>query len=307
MGRFVLKRLLQGVVVVFGVTVVVFVVTRLIGDPVKFILPLEATEEERAARSAELGFDRPILTQFGDYLSDLAQGDFGESLWQRGRSTMEIVLDVLPETFQLVAAGMTLAVLIAVPLGIVASLRPGGVLDRILVTTSLLGLSVPQFWLGLMLLIIFGVELGWFPTGGSGSLKHLVLPAVTLALPTAGRLAMMVRSSMIDELNKQYVKTAKAKGLSYRRVVGLHALRNGSIPAITLTGWELIRMLAGYTVVVEVVFNWPGLGQTAIQAVQRQDLFLLQTIVLVVAAMVVVINIAIDILYKAIDPRVQLA
>jgi peptide/nickel transport system permease protein len=219
---------------------------------------------------------------------------------------MDIVTDVLPETFQLVVAGMTLAVLIAVPLGIVASLRPGGVLDRILVTTSLLGLSVPQFWLGLMLLIIFGVELGWFPTGGSGSFKHLVLPAVTLALPTAGRLAMMVRSSMIDELNKQYVKTAKAKGMSYRRVVGLHALRNGSIPAITLTGWELIRMLAGYTVVVEVVFNWPGLGQTAIQAVQRQDLFLLQTIVLVVAAMVVVINIAIDIIYKAVDPRVQL-
>jgi peptide/nickel transport system permease protein len=158
-----------------------------------------------------------------------------------------------------------------------------------------------------MLLIVFGVELGWFPTAGSNTWKHIVLPAVTLALPTAGRLAMMVRSSMIDELNKQYVKTAKAKGMSYSRVVGLHALRNGSIPAITLTGWEIIRALAGYTVVVEVVFNWPGLGQTAIQAIQRQDLFLLQTIVLVVAVMVVVVNIAIDILYKAVDPRVQLS
>lgn len=306
MGRFVVQRLLQGLLVVVGVTVVVFVVTRLVGDPVKFILPLEATEAQRAARSAELGFDRSIPAQFFDYIGDVARLDFGDSLWQRGRPTLDIVRDTLPKTFQLVAAGMTLAVLLAVPFGIVSALKPGGVLDRILVTTSLLGLSVPQFWLGLMLLIIFGVELGWFPTAGSETFKHIVLPAVTLALPTAGRLAMMVRSSMIDELNKQYVKTAKAKGMPFRRVVGIHALRNGSIPAITLTGWEVIRALAGYTVVVEVVFNWPGLGQTAIQAIQRQDLFLLQTIVLVVAVMVVVINIAVDVLYKAVDPRVQL-
>lgn len=306
MGRYVARRLLSGLVVVFGVTVVVFVVTRMVGDPVKFILPLEATEEQRAARSAELGFDWPIATQFFDYLEDLARLDFGDSLWQRGRSTLDIVGDALPKTFQLVAAGMALSILLAVPLGVLASLKPGRFLDRVLVTTSLLGLSVPQFWLGLVLLIVFGVELGWLPTAGSTSWKHLVLPAVTLALPTAGRLAMMVRSSMIDELNKQYVRTARAKGMPFRRVVGLHALRNGSIPVITLTGWELIRMLAGYTVVVEVVFNWPGLGQTAIQAIERQDLFLLQTIVLVVAVLVVVVNIAIDVLYKAIDPRVQL-
>lgn len=307
MGRFIARRLLQGAIVVIGVTVVVFVVTRMVGDPVKFILPLEATEEQRAARSAELGFDRSIPAQFADYVGDLSRGDFGESLWQRGRPTIDIVGAVLPKTFQLVAAGMTLAVLLAIPFGVLSSLRPGGVVDRLLVTTSLFGLSVPQFWLGLMLLIVFGVELGWFPTAGSGTWKHLVLPSVTLALPTAGRLAMMVRSSMIDELNKQYVKTAKAKGMPFRRVVGLHALRNGSIPVITLTGWEVIRALAGYTVVVEVVFNWPGLGQTAIQAIQRQDLFLLQTIVLVVAVMVVVVNIAVDILYKAVDPRVQLS
>lgn len=307
MGRFIIRRTLQGLVVIVGVTIIVFVVTRLVGDPVKFILPLEATEEQRAARSHELGFDRPILTQFGAYVTDLAQLDFGESLWQRGRGTMDIVGQVLPKTFQLVGAGMLLAVVMAVPLGVVSATRPGTVLDRVLVTTSLLGLSVPQFWLGLILIIVFGVELGWLPTSGTGSFKHLILPALTLALPAAGRLAMMVRSSMIDELNKQYVKTAKAKGMPSVRVVGIHALRNGAIPVITLVGWEVIRALAGYTVIVETVFNWPGLGQTAIQAIERQDLFLLQTIVLVVAVMVVIINVLVDVVYKAVDPRIKVA
>lgn len=307
MGRFVVRRIAQGLLVVLGVTVTVFVVTRMVGDPVKFILPLEATHEEREARRHELGFDRPIVNQFGSYIGDLAKGDFGDSLWQRGRSTMDIVGDALPKTFQLVAAGLLLALLLALPLGILAATRPGRALDRLLVTTSLLGLSVPQFWLGLILIIVFGVELGWLPTAGTGTWKHLVLPSVTLALPAAGRMAMMVRSSMIDELNKQYVKTAKAKGMPSVRVVGMHALRNGSIPVLTLFGWEVIRALAGYTVIVETVFNWPGLGQTAIQAIQRQDLFLLQTIVLVVAVMVVVVNILIDIAYRAVDPRIQVA
>jgi peptide/nickel transport system permease protein len=306
-GRFVVRRTLQGIIVVLGVTVIVFVVTRMVGDPVRFILPLEATEEERAARSAELGFDRPILTQFGDYMGDLAQGEFGESLWQRGRPTMDIVEQVLPKTFQLVGAGILLAIVVALPLGVIAATRPGTALDRLLVTTSLLGLSVPQFWLGLILIIVFGVELGWLPTAGTGSFKHLILPAVTLGLPAAGRIAMMVRSSMIDELNKQYVRTAKAKGMPAWRTVAVHAFRNGSIPVLTLVGWEIIRALAGYTVVVESVFNWPGIGQTTIQAIQRQDLFLLQTIVLVVAVMVVVINVLIDVAYKAVDPRIKVA
>lgn len=307
MGRFVIRRTLQGIVVVLGVTVVVFVVTRMVGDPVRFILPLEATAEERAARSHELGFDRPVVTQFGDYLTDLAEGDFGESLWQRGRSTMDIVQQVLPKTFQLVAAGMVLAAVVALPLGVLAATRPGTAADRLLVTTSLLGLSVPQFWLGLIFIIVFGVQLGWLPTAGTGTWKHLVLPAITLGLPAAGRLAMMVRSSMIDELNKQYVRTAKAKGMPPWRTVGIHALRNGSIPVLTLFGWEVIRALAGYTVVVETVFNWPGIGQTTIQAIQRQDLFLLQTIVLVVAVLVVVINVVVDVAYKAVDPRIKVA
>ncbi|MGH2685438.1 MAG: ABC transporter permease, partial [Actinomycetota bacterium] len=179
MGRFVLRRLAQGIVVILGVTIVVFVVTRMIGDPVKVMLPVEATEEQRALLERQLGFDRPILEQFGEFAADLATFDLGDSLWQR-RSALDIVGEHLPRTFQLVGAGMLVAILLSVPLGVIAALRPGSVLDRVTVTTSLMGLSIPQFWLGLILIIVFSVNWGWFPTSGMGTWKHLVLPAVTL-------------------------------------------------------------------------------------------------------------------------------
>lgn len=306
MGRFAVRRIVQGLIVILGVTVVVFVVTRLVGDPVDVLLPLEATDEQRAAFEHELGFDRPILVQFGTYMGDVVTGDFGESIWQ-SRPAMEIVLEHLPRTFQLVFPAMALMVLFAVPLGILAALRPGKLSDRITVVLSLAGLSIPQFWLGLLLIIVFAVELQWLPPLGFGSVQNLILPVVTLALPAIGRLSMIVRSSMIDELNQQYVKTATAKGIPYSRVVAVHALRNSGIPAITLTGWETIRALAGYSVIVETVFQWPGLGFLAIQSIERQDLVLLQAIVFVIALMVVVINVSVDILYKAVDPRIKLA
>jgi peptide/nickel transport system permease protein len=306
MGRFVARRIAQGVIVIFGVTVVVFVVTRLIGDPVQVMLPLEATPAERAAFAHQLGLDRPIIVQFADYVGQVARGDFGDSLWQN-RPALQIIGERLPLTLELVFSAMALAVLAAIPLGVIAALRPGSLLDRATVTLSLIGLSIPQFWLGLILIVVFAVHLGWFPVAGSGGLDHLILPMITLALPAIGRIAMVVRSSMIDELNQQYVQTAKAKGMPRGRVVGVHALRNSSIPALTLSGWELIRALAGYAVIVEVVFSWPGLGSLAEDAIQRQDLILLQAIVFVVALMVVVINIGIDVLYKAIDPRIKLA
>lgn len=306
MGRFAVRRIAQGLIVILGVTVVVFVVTRMVGDPVDVLLPLEATEEQRAAFERALGFDRPIPIQFADYLGDVVRGDFGESIWQH-RPAMEIVFEHLPRTFQLVIPAMALMVVLAVPLGVLAALRPGKLSDRITVVLSIAGLSIPQFWLGLLLIIVFAVELKWLPPLGFGGLKNLILPMVTLALPAVGRLAMIVRSSMIDELNQQYVKMATAKGLPYSRVVAVHALRNAGIPALTLTGWETIRALAGYSVIVETVFQWPGLGFLAIQSIDRQDLILLQAIVFVVAVMVVVINVLVDILYKAIDPRIQLA
>jgi len=305
MGRFAVRRIAQGFLVIFGVTVMVFVFTRMVGDPVKVMLPLEASPQERAAFKHQLGLDRSIPVQFASYLGHLARGDLGTSLWQR-RPAIDIVLEALPRTLELVLAAIALAVLLAIPLGLLAALRPGRTLDRLAVVLSLAGLSIPQFWLALLLILVFAVRIRLFPTAGMGGPEHLVLPMLALALPALGRIAMIVRSSMIDELNQQYVKTADAKGLPRRRIVGVHALRNASIPALTLTGWELIRALAGYSVVVETVFAWPGVGLLANQALDQQDLILLQAIVFVVALMVVLVNVAIDILYKAVDPRIKL-
>jgi peptide/nickel transport system permease protein len=305
MARFILAKLWQGVFVVLAVVVVVFILTRLIGDPVRVMLPLEATAEQRAAFEAQLGLDRPIGVQFVDYVRDVAVLDFGDSLWQR-RPVMDIILERAPATLLLTFAAIGLAVALSVPLGVVAALRPEGLLDRIVVLISLAGLSIPQFWLGLLFIVFFSLTLGWLPTSGSGSLAHMVLPTLTLAIPAMTRLVMVVRSTMIDQLNTQYVRVLRAKGMTPWRVVAVHALRNSGVPILTLAGWELIRALSGYTVVVESVFAWPGLGLTAIQAIERQDLILLQAIVFLTAIMVVVLNLLIDIASKAFDPRIDL-
>jgi len=305
MGRMAIKRTLDGLIVIIGVVVVVFVITRLIGDPVDVMLPLEATPEQRAAFEAQLGLDRPIAVQFVNYVWDLTRLDFGNSLWL-DRPAMEVVFERLPITLLLVFASIFLATVVAIPLGIVAALNPGSLVDRITVILSLVALSLPQFWLGLLLIVLFSVSLGWLPTGGTGSFAHLVMPAVTLALPAMTRIVMVVRSQMIDELNAQYIKTTEAKGLSDLRIVGVHALRNAAVPVLTLVSWEFIRILSGYTVVVETVFAWPGLGLVALQAIERQDLVLLQAIVFVIAVMVVVFNLVVDVAYKAIDPRIKL-
>jgi peptide/nickel transport system permease protein len=304
MSAFIIKRLYYGLYVVFGVTVVVFVVTRLVGDPISTMLPLEASPEQRAVLAQQLGLDRPIYVQFLAFLGEVAHFDLGQSLWQH-RSVTEIVFERLPMTIYLVGAGMLLAIGLAIPFGIVAALKPGGIADRFTVVLSLIGLSIPQFWLGLLLIIVFAVDLRWLPTSGSGSLSHMILPTITLAVPALTRMVMVVRTSMMDELNAQYIKVATAKGMPFWRVVGVHGLRNITVPVMTLAGWEVIRALAGYSVVVETVFAWPGLGLAAIQAIERQDLILLQGIVFYVAIMVVIINIALDVAQKYVDPRVK--
>jgi peptide/nickel transport system permease protein len=304
MGTFILRRSLQGFLVVLGVTIVVFVATRMIGDPAQVMLPLSATDAQRAAFEQQFGLDRPLDAQFISFIGDLMRFDFGESLWQR-RSALEVVLEKLPKTLELIGVGLLLATVIGIPLGALAAVRPDGLFDRIVVGLSLTGLSVPQFWLGLLLIMVFAVGLGWVPTFGSGSLAHMILPAITLAVPSMARIMMLVRSSVINELNQQYVRTAKARGMPFGRVLFQHAMRNALVPVLTLVGWEVISAWAGYTVVVETVFAWPGLGFTAMKAINHSDLFLLQAIVFVVAVGIVLVNIGLDVLFKLIDPRIK--
>ena len=288
---------------VLGVTLVVFVVTRLLTDPVDLMLPLSASEEQRAAFAQSIGLDRPIVVQFGLFLGDLATLDFGESLWQR-RPAVEVVFERLPNSFLLIGTGLSVAILLSLPLGAAAALRPGGAIDRLTVSVGLVSLATPQFFLGLLLIMVFAVQLGWLPTSGMGSPAHLVLPAVTMGLAPLARFTIMVRAAMIEELNQPYVKTARAKGLPPALVIRRHALRNILVPFLNLSGWELIVALSGYTVVVETVFAWPGLGLTAVQAIQRGDLFLMQAIVFIVAFLIILVNIGIDVAAKLIDPRI---
>ncbi len=304
MGTFILRRSLQGFLVVLGVTIVVFVATRMIGDPAQVMLPLSATDAQRAAFEQQFGLDRPLDAQFISFVGDLMRFDFGESLWQR-RSALDVVLEKLPKTLELIGVGLLLATVVGIPLGALAAVRPDGLFDRIVVGLSLTGLSVPQFWLGLLLIMVFAVGLGWVPTFGSGSLAHMILPAITLAVPSMARIMMLVRSSVINELNQQYVRTAKARGMPFGRVLFQHAMRNALVPVLTLVGWEVISAWAGYTVVVETVFAWPGLGFTAMKAINHSDLFLLQAIVFVVAVGIVLVNIGLDVLFKLIDPRIK--
>lgn len=302
---FILHRLLQGVLVVFGVTATVFVVTRLAGNPVDLMLPLSASAEQRAAFAAQIGLDQPILVQFLRFCGDILTLDFGDSLWQR-RPAIEVVLERLPMSLVLIVAALSVAVVLSVPLGAIAALRPGGFVDRLTTSTGLLGLAMPQFWVGLMAIMVFAVWLKWLPTSGSGTVAHLVLPCLTMALAPLARFTMMVRASMIEELNKPYVKTARAKGLGLSVILRRHTLRNILVPFMSISGWEMITALSGYTVVVETVFAWPGLGSTAVQAIQRGDLFLMQAIVFVISGLIVLIGIVMDILAKTIDPRIEL-
>jgi peptide/nickel transport system permease protein len=302
---FLIKRLLQGVLVMVLVASAVFLITRVVTDPALAFLPLNASKEQRVDTLAYLGLDKSLLSQYWTYLGQLAHLDFGKSFFIQGESAIKIVWGAVPATLLLDSVAIVVALFIAMPLGIIAALRPGSKLDKATTTLSLLGLSAPQFWLGFMLVLIFGVHLRWFPTSGDSGLKSLVLPALALALPTAGKVAQLMRSAMIDELDQPYILTARSKGMGSFHRIYHHALRHCMVTVMTQASFEYARMLAGYTVVVEVVFAWPGLGLLTVQSLNDQDLVVLQAIVIVTAALIVLVNLITDILYAVIDPRIE--
>ncbi|ANF56322.1 ABC transporter permease [Halotalea alkalilenta] len=303
-ARYVVHRLLQSLLVMLGVTVVVFYALHLGGDPAALMLPPEASFEEIAAFRQAMGFDRPLWVQYIDYLSRLLQGDFGVSL-RFQRPVLELIVERLPATLLLALAALSWSTLLGFFLGVVAALRPGSAIDFFARCIALMGQALPVFWLGLLLILLFSLHWRLLPTGGYGELRHLILPAVALGAYYMSAVTRLVRDSLIDALGQDYVRTARAKGLSEWRVIRRHALRNALIPVITVQAMEFAALLGG-ALVTEVIFSWPGIGRLAVQAIQNRDLPLVQVIVLFAAAIFVLVNLLVDLLYALLNPRIRL-
>jgi ABC-type dipeptide/oligopeptide/nickel transport system permease component len=300
---FILRRLLLLIPMLLGVALTVFLILHLIpGDPARIAAGPDASEADIEQIRTNLGLDQPLPMQFGLYVTRLLEGDMGRSFQNLQPVTQGIARTIIP-TLELTAAGMLFAVAFGVPLGIISALQRGRIVDRLVTSLSVLGISTPGFFLGLLLMLLFASTLGWLPPTGRGTPAHLVLPAITLGLPYVATFARFTRSSMLDTLAEDYVRTARAKGLSWPKVTYRHALRNASIPLVTIFGLDFGRLLGG-AVIVETVFAWPGMGRYMIHAIAQRDIFVIQGTILVFAAAVVVVNLLVDIVYGILDPRI---
>ena len=298
------KRLVQSVLILFGVSAITFVLLyALPADPARMLAGRSATAKTVENIRHELGLDKPLVVQFGHYVGGLVQGDLGRSYAQKTQVST-LIAARLPATLTLMAAGIALEVLFGMLLGVTAALHRGKLADRVIMISSFVGVSAPQFVVALLLLYVFAATLGWFPMSGYGTPAHVVLPAATLGLLGAGWYARMVRSAMIDVLNQDYVRTARAKGLSRARVVLRHALPNATLPIIALIGLDIGQFMGG-VVVVEAVYGWPGIGQLAWQAIQQVDIPIIMGVTLTSALAIILGNLLADIIAPAIDPRIR--
>ena len=304
MKLYILKRLFHSIFVLVGISVVVFAILHLTGDPAALLMPPEATPEQVAQFRKEMGFTDPLPVQYWRFFKGTLHGDFGNS-FRHSQPALGLVLERMPATIQLTFAALIIALMIAIPAGIVSAIRRNSILDHLGMTGALLGQSMPVFWLGVMLILIFSVTLRWFPSFGRGGIEHLILPAVTLGMFSMARTARVMRSSMLEVLGKEYMTTAKAKGLAPQVVILKHALKNAAIPVVTIIGMELGTLLGG-AVITETIFAWPGVGRLAIQAIYNRDYPVVQAAVFILASIFVLINLLVDITYTYLDPQVKL-
>jgi peptide/nickel transport system permease protein len=300
---FIVRRLLQGVVVMFGVTTLIFFMSRLSGDPVALLAGPTASAEDIRALSAQLGLDQPLPVQYVRFLARVAQGDLGQSLRYR-QPALGIVVSSLPATLELATAALTITILLSFPLGIIAAVKRNTWIDRAVTTFALAGFTVPPFWLGILLILVFPLGLGMFYTSGRGTPQHLVLPSIALALTFVGRLTRVIRGSMIEILLMDYVRTAHAKGVPRWQVLWRHAFRNVLLSVATLLGLQIALMLGG-AVLIETVFAWPGIGWTAVTAITQRDYPVIQAATMVTALIVVLTTMVVDLSYVVIDPRIR--
>ena len=298
-----LRRFAGGAVTLVLAVTLAFLLVRLAGDPVVHMLGEVAPPEQIEAKRHELGLDRPLIVQYVSYMGSLLTGDLGESLRYQ-QSNARLIGTRLLASLQLAGVAMLLSIVVGIPIGLFAALREGTFIDRVMMFFALISQSLPLFWLGMMLILLFAVELNWLPAGQSGSWNHVILPAVSLSAYPMARIARLTRSSAIDVIEQDYVTAARARGLSRFRVATVHVLKNAALPVVTIIGLHLGQMLSG-VVTLEVVFSWPGLGALAVGALRFRDFFLVQAIVVVGATLFVAINLAVDLLYGAIDPRIR--
>jgi peptide/nickel transport system permease protein len=304
MRTFLLRRLWQSLVVLFGVSFVVFAILFLTGDPALVLLPPDASAEDVRRFREVMGFNDPFLVQYGRFLRGALRGDFGQSV-RHGEPAFDLVLERMPATFELAGAALLLALCLAIPAGIVSAVRRNSALDYVATVVALFGQSLPTFWLGIMLILVFSVQFSWLPSSGRGTLQHLVLPAITLGLFTTARITRLTRSGMLEVLNQDYIRTARAKGVSDPPVVWKHALKNAAIPIVTIVGIELGTLLGG-SVITETIFAWPGVGRLSVQAIANRDYPVVQAAVFLLATTFVVVNLLVDVIYTYLDPRIRL-
>ena len=304
MGAYLIRRAFRAMLVIVGVSFITFAVLFLSGDPTDTMVGEDWTREEVLKLRKDMGLDRPWIIQYTTYVSRAIQGDFGESLRYR-QPAFELIAERVAATLELALVALLISVILALPLGILSASRRGSAYDYGGMLLALFGQAMPVFWLGLMLILIFGVHLHWLPVSGRGGFERLILPAITLATYSLARNTRVIRSSMLEVLGLDYVRTARAKGLAERSIVYIHALRNSLIPVVTIIGLEFGHLLGG-AVIVETIFAWPGIGRLMIQAVYAKDFPLVQASVTIAAVIFVSINFLVDFIYSYLDPRVRL-
>jgi len=306
MAQYIIRRLLQSVLVIIGVVTAVFFITNVTGDPVALMLGEASSQADQDALRAQLGLDRPLWVQYVNFMADAARFDFQPSLRFGGFSSMEVVLDRFPRTIALALCALVVSVVLSLILGVISAVKRYSKIDNAVMMFALFGQSIPNFWLGIMLILIFSVNFGWLPSQGYQlSASYLILPTITLAAPGLARLTRLTRSGMLDVLNQDYVRTARAKGLREWSVVTRHALKNTAIPLVTVIGLDFGNLLAG-AIITEQIFQWNGVGQLLVTAINSRDFPVVQAAVFVIAATFVLINLVVDIMYTWLDPRVRL-
>jgi peptide/nickel transport system permease protein len=304
MSTFLARRLLQSLVVLLGVSFVVFAILHLTGDPALVLLPPDASAEDVRRFRAAMGFNDPFFVQYGRFLTGALHGDFGQSI-RHGEPAFSLVVERMPATFELAGAALLLALCLSIPAGIVSAVRRNSAVDYVATVVALFGQSLPTFWLGIMLILVFSVQFHLLPSSGRGTLEHLILPAVTLGLFTTARITRLTRSGMLEVLSQDYIRTARAKGVSDPPVVWKHALKNAAIPIVTIVGIELGTLLGG-SVITETIFAWPGVGRLSVQAIANRDYPVVQAAVFLLATTFVLVNLMVDVVYTYLDPRIRL-